>query len=81
MVQSIEFKNSNFQTRLSEDVTNIKKNRKLLIPAYKTSNLYELTTDEYSMFLTENISIAYEKFSLSIIHTINTEANARSKNR
>ena len=49
---------SNFQARLSDEILkkNIKKNPKLLIPADKTNNLPELTTDEYNKLLTENIS-------------------------
>ena len=49
MVQNIESVKvkSNFQMQLSNDVKNLKKNPKLLIPADRTSNLYELTTEEY----------------------------------
>ena len=62
MVQNIEFKNvaTNFQTWLSDDTANIKKNPKLLIPADKTSNLHELTTDECNKLLAENICNAYK---------------------
>ena len=34
--------------QLSNDVKNIKKKPKLLIPADKTNNLHELTTEEYN---------------------------------
>ena len=44
--------------QLSNDVINIKKNSKLLIPANKTNNLPELTTGEYYKLVTENISKA-----------------------
>ena len=66
MVRNIEFKKvtSNFQAQLSDDVRNIKKNPKLLIPADKTNNLYELTPDEYNKLLTENISKTYKKSNL-----------------
>ena len=52
MVQYIEFKNakSNFPMQLPNDVKNIKKNPKLLIPADKTNNLYEFTNEEYNNF-------------------------------
>ena len=76
MIRNIIFKKvtSNFQARLSDDVRNIKKNTKLLIPADKTNNLYELTTGEYNKLLTENISKTYKKSNLSIMYTINAEA-------
>ena len=63
MVQNIEFTNvkSNFQMQLSNDVKNIKKNPKLLIPADKSNNLYELTVEEYNKLLIENISKTYKK--------------------
>ena len=63
MVQNIEFTNvkSNFQMQLSNDVKNIKKNPKLLIPADKSNNLYELTIEEYNKLLIENISKTYKK--------------------
>ena len=63
MVQYIEFKNakSNFPMQLPNDVKNIKKNPKLLIPADKTNNLYEFTNEEYNKFLIKNIGKTYKK--------------------
>ena len=76
MVQNIEFHKviSNFQARLSDDIRNIKKNPKLLIPADKTNNLYELTADEQNKLLTENIWKTYKESNLSTMYTINAEA-------
>ena len=81
MVQNIEFTNvkSNFQMQLSNDVKNIKKNPKLLIPADKSNNLYELTIEEYNKLLIENISKTYKKNSACAINAINTEAKAFAK--
>ena len=78
MVQNIEFAKvkSNFQMQLSNDVKNIKKNPKLLIPADKTNDLYELTTEEYNKSLIENISKTYKKTNVSAKNAINTEAKA-----
>ena len=58
---------------------NIKKNPKLLVPADKTNNLHELTTEEYNKLLTENISKTYKKSTVSAINSINTEAKAIAK--
>ena len=73
MVQNIEFKKvkSNFQMQPSNDVKNIKKNPKLLVPA---NNLYELTTEEYNNLLLENITKTYKKSTVSAIDATNTEA-------
>ena len=81
MVQNIEFKKvaSNFQAQLSDDVRNIKNNPKLLIPADKTNNLYELTHNEFNKLLTENISKMYKKSNLSTMYTINREAKVIAK--
>ena len=81
MVQNIEFKKvrSNFQMQLFNDVENIKKNPKLLIPVDKTNNLYELTTEEYNKLLIENISKSYKKTTVSAINAINNEAKAIAK--
>ena len=65
--------------QLSNDVENIKKKSKLLIPADKTSNLYEPTTEEYNKLLIENIHKTYKKTTISAINVINTEAKAIAK--
>ena len=62
--------------KLCNDVKNIKKNPKLLVPADKTNNLYKLTTEEYNKLLIENISRTYKKTATSAINSINTEAKA-----
>ena len=81
MVQNIEFKKVtfNFQMQLSNDVKNIKKNPKILVPADKTNNLYELTTEEYNKLLIGNIRKTYKKSTVSAINSINTEAKAMAK--
>ena len=81
MVQNIEFKKVtfNFQMQLSNDVKTIKKNPKILVPADKTNNLYELTTEEYNKLLIGNISKTYKKSTVSAINSINTEAKAMAK--
>ena len=65
--------------QLSNDVKNIKKNPKLLVPADKTNNLQELTTEEYNKLLIENISKTYKKSTVSAIKSVNTEAKAIAK--
>ena len=55
---------------------NRKKYPKLLIPADKTNNLYEITGEQYNKLLLENISKTYKKTTVSVINAINTEAKA-----
>ena len=52
------------------DMKNIKKNPKLLVPTDKTNNLYELTTEEYNKLLIENISKMYKKTTASAISSV-----------
>ena len=47
--------------QLPNDLKNIKKNPKLLVPAEKAKNLYELTTKEHKKLLIEDISKTYKK--------------------
>ena len=81
MVQNIEFKKVkfNFPMQLSNDVKNIKKNPKILVPVDKSNNLYELTTEEYNKLQIENISKTYKQITESAINSINTEAKAIAK--
>ena len=65
--------------QLSNDVKNIKKNPKLLVPADRTNNLYELTTEEYKKLLIENISQTYKKSTVSAIHSLTTKAKVIAK--
>ena len=81
MVQNIEFKKVkfNFPMQLSNDVKNIKKNPKILVPVDKSNKLYELTTEEYNKLQIENISKTYKQITESAINSINTEAKAIAK--
>ena len=65
--------------QLSNDVKNIKKNPKLLVPPDRTNNLYELTTEEYKKLLIENTSQTYKKSTLSAIHSLTNKAKVIAK--
>ena len=65
--------------QLSNHVENIKKNPKLLVPADKTNNLYDFTTEEYNKLVIENFSKTYKKSTASAINSINTEAKVIAK--
>ena len=63
MVKNIKFRNvcSNFQSRLTNDVTKINKSPNLFVPADKTNNLYELSVDSYKKLLKENVTAYIKK--------------------
>ena len=61
MIKSIKFKqtSSTFQARLANDAKKIRDSPMMLIPADKTTNLYEVSVDNYSKLLKNNITTAY----------------------
>ena len=63
MVKNIKFRNvrSNFQSRLTNDVTKINKSPNLFVPADKMNNLYELSVDSYKKLLKENVTLHIKK--------------------
>ena len=48
----------------------------MLIPADKTTNLYEVSVDNYSYLLKDNITTAHQKADISALSKINTEAQS-----
>ena len=82
MVRNIKFRNvcSNFQSRLTNDVTKINKSPNLFVPAEKTNNLYELSVDSHKKLLKENVTALYQKTATSTLDRINAEANSIAYN-
>ena len=76
MVKNIKFRNvrSNFQSRLTNDVTKINKSPNQFVPADKTNNLYEISVDSYKKLLKENVIASYQKTATSTLDRINAEA-------
>ena len=78
MVRSIEFKNPalpcNFQKQLRKDIKTIKSSNKVIVPADKTNNLYEVSKEKYNTLLSHNVTAKYKKADPKIIKTINLEA-------
>ena len=63
LVQNIKFARglNDFQQKLKRDVREIQSSNKLLVPADKSTNLYELDTLQYNKLLNENITKVYKK--------------------
>ena len=59
LVKNIKFRKiqSNFQTKLNEDVKTIHKSKKTLTQADKTSNMYKLSKDKYNNLPTSAITL------------------------
>ena len=76
MIKNIQFKyiKSDFQTKLKEDILNIQKCEKVLIPADKSRNIYKMETADYKKLLHDNIKTTYKKSDQRKINNINRDA-------
>ena len=63
MDKNIKFRNvcSNFQSRLTNDVTKISKSPNLFVLADKTNNLYKLIVDSYKNYLKKMLQLHIKK--------------------
>ena len=77
MMSRITFKpkKNSFRNKLYHDVKKIKKSKKLLVAADKTTNMYCMDKENYNKLLLENISKDYKKTDVSVCVDINKEAN------
>ena len=82
MVKNIKFGNvcSNFQSRLTNDVTKINKSFNLFVPADKTNKLYELRVDSYKKLLKGNVTATYQKTAALTLDKINAETKSIAYN-
>ena len=65
-----------FQQTLTKDTNEIKRSNRLIIPADKTRNMYEMNTKTYSRLLHDNITKHYKRTSPSTKLTIDKEAKS-----
>ena len=81
MIRSINFKpvRSDFQKKLANNINNIKLSENLLIFADKTTNLYEITPEQYKTVLTNNVTKTYRKAERGTQLSINRETKTISK--
>ena len=63
MIKNLEFKtiNNNFQSKMREDLRNVKTSGKLMVFADKTNNIYEILKDEYVKLVNDNVTKTYIK--------------------
>ena len=61
---------NNFQSKLKQDIINIKSNNRVLLSADKTGNYYWIDKEEYSNYLHNNITKDYKKVNDEVIVSI-----------
>ena len=73
IVRNIKFKrvSSEFQRKLSKDIKRINEDPLLFNTAVKTSNLYQLSKDNYNKLLTDNMTKSYKKLNTAAMTNIN----------
>ena len=68
LAQNIKFRKTTnkFQKQMGQDIANIRKSYKTLTPAYKTSNMYRSTKEEYNKLKDNAVTSTYKKASVNI---------------
>ena len=81
LIENIQFRtvSNKFWNKLNEDINKIWSSDKLFVSADKTQNYYEITKENYSKTLHDNITKAYKKVQPSLPKKINMDAKKNSK--
>ena len=76
LINKIKFSRqaNDFQQKLSSDVRSINTSDKLLVPADKSTNLYEMNSADYKRLLSNNITKSYKKSNIDLKANIDSEA-------
>ena len=76
IIRNIEFTNrrTHFQSQLHQDVRNIRSSENVLVFADKSTNLYELSKEQYTKLLKDNITRSYKKADGGVKNDIDQEA-------
>ena len=82
MVKSIQFRNmkNDFQVKIKNNISKIKSSQNVFVSVDKTTNLYEMTPNDYKKLLYKNINKTYKKSKNRLEHAINMEAKHIAKN-
>ena len=81
IIENIKFRKTRnkFQHKLRTDVSRINSSKNVFIPADKTNNHYEISTESYKKALHENITKSYQKSAEYSAHRVNIEAKNIAK--
>ena len=76
MIRNIEFRpvHNEFQSKMREDITNIKNSQKVVVAADKSSNLYKMDQADYETHLVNSITSTYKKSNHEKVESINRKA-------
>ena len=69
---NIEFRNvkNKFQSMLNEDIKRINSTDKVLIPANKHRNIYQIDKGDYNKFLRDNVTKTYKRSTANQVKKI-----------
>ena len=67
---------SQFQNKMAETVKTIKESKNVFVCADKTTNIYEVSPEDYEKLLLDNISKDYQQVNKSEVTKVNDEARA-----
>ena len=76
IVNSIKFSNykNGFQRKLDADIADLKQSKNVFVFADKTSNIYNMSTEQHKKLLGENVTKTYKKAPPKLQRSINLEA-------
>jgi hypothetical protein len=64
LIKTVQFNhrtNCNFQSKMKEDIKEVKASTKVYTTADKTSNIYKINKEEYERLLSNAVTTAYKK--------------------
>ena len=81
MVKNIEFQGNrnNFQSKLKDDLKKVKTSGKIMVFADKTTNMYEISKEDYVKLINDNVTKIYQKTTLSTKTKIDKETRTFAK--
>ena len=73
LIKNLEFEkvHSGFQTRLRDDIKEIKASNKIFVSANKSRHIYKMEKDKYKKLLRDNITKTYKKLKGEKLRDIN----------
>ena len=76
LIHNLEYRpnQSKFQQKLQKDVKDINERDKILLPADKTSNMYEIEKSDYDKLIRDNVTSDYSIAPPNLERSINNEA-------
>ena len=76
MIKNIEFEQvrTEFQKKMSSDLSSIRKTKKIFVAADKTRNMYGISPQEYKKMLKDNVTKTYKKSNTEAVNAVNSEA-------